>query len=154
MRSILVPLALLAALAVAQGAGAKEVFERDVRVGDFAEKDLQLTAGQSVPWSIEVRPAERASYDLHSHDAGGAVTTHAGGEFTGKAEGTFVAPRAATYSWLVTNCCASQTLHVTIVTGADGQGSNGLPGFEPWALALGGLGLAWVARRPRRGATA
>jgi hypothetical protein len=139
-------LALLALLVVA-GSAAADTLERDVPVANFAEKNVQLTQGQRVNWSLSVTPSAKAYYDVHSH-SGQQVTTYASGNFTGSLGDVFAAPQTNLYSWLVGNYYTPGTLHVAITTDAPGA-QVPAPTPVPVGVGLAAFALAAVLGRAR-----
>jgi hypothetical protein len=146
MRGLLAALVLLALATTALAAPVTGT--ETVAAGRFAERNLPLAQGARVAWTLAVAPeGARASWDIHSHP-GNRVETHEGGVLQGARSGTFVAPRADTFSWLVVNNLTTAPVQVTITTEELGAAppSNPTPG-PPVLLALAGAALLLARRR-------
>lgn len=145
-RGALVLAAVLALVPVAEAKVQRDT--KTIGFGAFMEQDVPLPGGATVPWNITLQPAGiAATYNIHSHDPStGAVADHEQGLVVGGKNGTFRAPGAGTFSWMVTNI--NQTnLTVTIETTVADSAGTPDAGVLGGALAL--AAAAAVARRRR-----
>jgi hypothetical protein len=146
MRALLAGAALLALLA-SPPAGA-ETQSRTIEPGQFLEVNLDLTAGQRVPWTMSVEPAtERAFYNIHTHAANGSVVNFDQGVLNRTVSGMFTVPYDGLFSWLVDNLVSHQALDAT-VTVEPPPPAKPLPGVPLAAFAAAALLVALLQRRP------
>jgi len=138
----LLALALLpSALAVAQ--------TKVVQPGQIWEVNVELTAGQRVPWNITLDTSTTEVYDIHTHDKDNVskVTYFDHGTFNRTISGTFVAPADNLYSWTVSHVVGNDPFTATVDVSPQPPEPPKTPFPALPLLLAGALGAALLRRR-------